>query len=292
MNLRQLEVFLSVCETLSITQTANQLYISQPAVSKTIKALENELQIPLFDSIDNRLLLNENGKLFRVKAYQLVLDFRQLQNFNDHFSQQIPLRIGTSLTIGNHSLPAAITQFQTLHPKISVKLFAENAIQIQHRLEAGEIDLAITEGFMTNQNFDKSIVSRYPLFLVCAPQNNLAKSGVIEAQHLLQQNFVLREKGSTLRDRFDELTHQLGIEVAPILESVNTEILIQAVKANLGITVLPLPLAQPSLDEGSLVRLNILSHPMETINYAVTHPGKIKSKIYQSVIDCFVAAEK
>lgn len=291
MNIRQLEIFLAVCETISITEAARQLYLSQPAISKTIRELETNIGVLLFDRINGRLCLNEDGKAFRIKAEQLIRDFDALENFSQYSGEEIPLRIGTSITIAINSLPYAVNQFRAKYPKTPLKIYAENVQQIQRRLLNGEIDIAFVEGFESNQGFDAELLSEYSLLLVCSAHNKFAISEKINRDDLLKLPFLLREKGSTLRDRFDELTHKLQVDISPVLESINLEVLIRAAKAGMGITILPEPLAMPHLDDKTLTCLHIENNKMSTVNYAVTLKGKVKNKRHHDLIKYFKKAE-
>lgn len=291
MNIRQLEIFLEVCETMSITEAAKQLFLSQPAISKTIRELEADIGILFFDRIKGKLYLNEEGKAFRMKASQFMRDFHALEHFNKYSVEEIPLRIGTSLTIALNSLPDAITQFKKKYPKTPLKIYSENVLQIQRRLLNGEIDIAFTEGFESNQDFDLELLSEYSLYLVCSAQNEFVTKETITPDDLLKLPFLLREKGSTLRDRFDELTHKLKVDISPVLESINTEVLIKAAKANMGITILPEPLAIQYLKDQTFKCLQIENHLMSTVNYVVTLKGKFKNARHKDLIECFKKAE-
>ncbi len=291
MNIRQLEIFLVVCETMSITEAAKQLYLSQPAISKTIKELESDIGVLLFDRINGKLYLNEEGRLFRMKTDQLIKDFKALENFNNHSVEEIPLRIGTSLTIAMNSLPYAIDQFKIKHPKTPLKIYSENVQQIKKRLLNGEIDIAFIEGFESNQDFDVELLSEYSLFLVCSTHSEFIVNEKINRDDLLKLPFLLRERGSTLRDCFDELAHRLKIDIAPVLESINTEVLIRATKAGMGITILPEPWAIRYLNNKIFKRLHIEDYKMSTVNYAVILKGKAKNKKHNSIIECFKKAE-
>lgn len=292
MNIRQLEIFLAVCETMSITEAARQLYLSQPAISKTIRELETDIGVLFFDRINGKLYLNEEGKVFRIKADQLIKDFEALESFNKYSGMEVPLRIGTSITIAMNSLPYAVDQFKIKYPKTPLKIYSENVQQVQRRLLNGEIDIAFTEGFETNQGFDAELLSEYSLFLVCSTQNKFATNDKkISRDDLLKLPFLLREKGSTLRDCFDELTHKLNVDISPVLESINTEVLIRATKAGMGITVLPEPLAISYLNEKIFKCLHIENYKMSTVNYAVTLKGKVKNNRYNDIIEYFKKAE-
>ena len=291
MNIRQLEIFLAVCETMSITEASKRLYLSQPAISKTIKELETDIGILLFDRISGKLYLNEEGKVFQIKADQLIRDFDALEKFNKYIGEEVPLKIGTSLTIALNSLPYAVEQFKAKYPRTPLKIFSENVQQIQRRLLNREIDLAFTEGLESNQGLDAELLSEYELFLVCSTQNKFITKEKMERDDLIKLPFLLREKGSTLRDRFDELTHKLMVDISPVLESINTEVLIRATKAGMGITVLPEPFAIPYFNEGIFSRLYIEDYKMSTVNYAVTLKGKIKNERHSDMIEYFKRAE-
>jgi DNA-binding transcriptional LysR family regulator len=292
MNIRQLEIFLAVCETMSVTETAKRLYLSQPAISKTIKELEADIGVLFFDRINGKLHLNEAGKAFRIKADQLMGDFESLKNFDQYSSEKIPLRLGVSLTIAMNSLSRAVKHFKIKHPETPLKIYSENVQQIQQRLLNGEIDIAFIEGFESNQGFNTELLSEYPLFLVCSAHNSFLDKEKISRTDLLKHPFLLREKGSTLRDCFDELAHELKVDISPVLESINTEVLIKAAKAGMGITVLPEPLAVSYLNDGILKRLYIEGYKMSTVNYVVTLKGKTGNKRYTDIIDYFKKAEE
>ena len=292
MNIRQLEIFLAVCETMSVTETSKRLYLSQPAISKAIRELEADIGILLFDRINGKLHLNEAGKVFRIKADQLMEDFEALKNFDSRSSGKIPLRLGISLTIAMNSLPYAVEQFKIKYPETPLKIYSENVQQVQQRLLNGEIDIAFIEGFESNQGFNTEILSEYSLFLVCSSHSKFAGKEKINRDDLLSLPFLLREKGSTLRDCFDELTHELKADISPVLESINTEVLIKAAQAGMGITVLPEPLAIQYLNDGIFKRLYIDGCKMSTVNYVITLKGKNGNKRYTDIINYFKKAEE
>ena len=287
MNIRQLEIFLAVCETMSVTETSKRLYLSQPAISKAIRELEADIGILLFDRINGKLHLNEVGKVFRIKADQLMEDFEALKNFDRRSSGKIPLRLGISLTIAMNSLPYAVEQFKIKYPETPLKIYSENVQQVQQRLMNGEIDIAFIEGFESNQGFNTEILSEYPLFLVCSSHSKFAGKEKINRDDMLSLPFLLREKGSTLRDCFDELTHELKADISPVLESINTEVLIKAAQAGMGITVLPEPLAVQYLNNGIFKRLYIDGCKISTVNYVITLKGKNGNKRYTDIINYF-----
>lgn len=288
MNIRQLEIFTAVAETGSITKTAEQLYLSQPAISKTIRELETDIGVPLFDRIDNRLHLNPAGRAFRIRATRLLTEFHDLTSFGEQ-TQALPLRVGTSMTIGQLSLPAAVTEFRKLYPDTPLKIYSENVQRIKARLLNGDVDVAFLEGFASSQSFTALPISEYPLLAVGAP--HLTPTAQLTRAEMLQVPFLLRELGSTLRDHFDETMHHIGIDIEPMLQSTSTAVLINAAKAGLGLTILPSPFAQPYLTAGTLQRYELPGQEMRTVNYAITLKGSAVNAVQQALVDCFKKAQ-
>lgn len=286
MNIRQLEIFRVVAETGSITRAATELYLSQPAVSKAIRELEASIGVHLFDRVDNRLHLNVAGRTFRLRGLQLLRDYGELQAFGQEQAGQLPLRVGTSLTIGQLVLPQAVARFQQLHPQTPLTVYAENVRQIKARLVRGDIDVAFVEGFTQSKAFQTTKLSVYRLGVFGAPSKFNGASTILASQ-LPELPWLLREAGSTLRDHFDERLHQLNVAVDPVLESVNTQVLIGAAVAGMGLTVLPEPLAKPYVEAGTLTECTLPGAPLETLNYAISLAGQGDSPVLADLVACF-----
>lgn len=288
MNIRQLEIFVQVAAAGSVTQAADQLFISQPAVSKALRELETAIGTPLFDRIDNRLHLNPAGQAFCIRAKRLLAEYQALANFGREAAQALPLRVGTSLTLGQISLPAAITRFKAQYPHTPLTLYAENVQQIKDRLIRGDIDVAFIEGFASSRSFHAEPISDYPLLIVGRPG---LIQGPLTVDQLAVVPFLLREKGSTLRDRFADAVHRLGADVVPILQSSSTAVLINAAVAGLGLTILPVPFAQPYVQAGTLAVYELPGVAMKTVNYAITLRDAAVSPAQRAMVACFLDAE-
>ena len=130
--LEQLRIFLAVVEHLHFTRAAEELYITQPAVSAAVQSLEREYSVKLFHRVGRRVEITEAGKLLQVEAKkildQVVLTERGLRELND--LRRGELKLGSSLTIGNYWLPDKISQFQSRYPGISVQCTLANAEEI------------------------------------------------------------------------------------------------------------------------------------------------------------------
>ncbi len=186
-------------------------------------------------------------------------------------------------------MPTALKKFRQQHPQTPLTCYAENVQQIKDRLLKGEIDLALLEGYEASKSFQAEPLSQYELLLVAAP--NLLTKRRLTKQQLLTVPFLLREPGSTLRDIFVSATRHLGVEVVPMLESVNTEVLIRAALAGLGVTILPAPFAQPYLQSQQLVSLTLPGQQLQTTNYVVTLKDSPLRELQQELVACFKDVE-
>lgn len=286
MNIRQLEIFNAVADCESMTQAASELFVSQPAISKAIRELEADLHLKLFDRIDNRLRLNADGVEFRIKARHLLADYQALADFGQDQAQRLPLRVGCSLTLAQASLPQAAQQFSQQYPTVQLRLFAENVAQIKSRLLHGDLDVAFVEGQVDRESFQATPLSSYVLTVVAKP--GFVKVNELTCAQIQTVPWLLREKGSTLSDTLMMTLRSLDITVKPVLESVNTTVLVNAAIAGLGLTVLPRVLAQPYLQGGQLVALSLpQGMQMKTENFAITLKDLNHADVIDAMIRCF-----
>ena len=285
MNIRQLTIFTAVADRESITKAAAHLFLTQPAVSKAIRELEADVGTQLFDRRDNRLRLNAAGREFRIQAQHLLQDWTQLANFGQTQAQNLPLRVGVSLTIGQDVLPSAVARFRKMHPETPLKLYAENVTQIKQRLLRGDIDLAFIEGVARGKAFTNTLISRYQLLVVAAPE--FACPERINVQELVELPLLLREIGSTLRDGLETAIRPLNLATEPLLESINTTVLIGAARAGLGMTILPASLAQPEIQAGALRTITVDGLDLVTDNYAVGLSTGPASGLERDMVACF-----
>lgn len=285
MNIRQLTIFTAVADRESITKAATHLFLTQPAVSKAIRELEADIGTQLFDRRDNRLRLNAAGREFRIQAQRILQEWTQLANFGQTQAQNLPLRVGVSLTIGQDILPSAVARFRKMHPETPLKLYAENVTQIKQRLLRGDIDLAFIEGAARGKAFTNTLISRYQLQVVAAPE--FACPERINVQELVELPLLLREVGSTLRDGLEAAIRPLNLATEPLLESSNTTVLIGTARAGLGMTILPASLAQPEIQAGALRVIAVDGLDLVTDNYAVGLSTGPASGLERDMVACF-----
>lgn len=285
MKLRHLRIFKIVCEEGNITRASEKLFISQPAVSKAIHELENFLEIELFDRIGGRIHVNETGKLFLLKTTLLLDQYDNLINEIKDLEKSVRIKIGSSITIANYILPKAIAEFERVYNSTPISVSVANAEKIEELLNKNEIDIALIEGIVSNEDLVDIPCSTYDLVVLCSVDHPFSLQTVINIEELLAERLLLREKGSAIRDVFDSALAVRQLNVIPDWISINSQSLIQAVKRNLGITVLPKILVADELREGTLVEVAVENLHMENVNHILFHKNKFQSKNFHALID-------
>lgn len=274
MTLRHLKIFVAVCEADSVTKAAQNLHLAQPSVSLAITELEEYYGIRLFDRISRRLLITELGKQFLDYATHIVTLFDRMETEIRNWDTAGVLRIGSSITIGNHLIPGYVKTFQESHPQMKVQVTIDNSRNIEDRILTNDVDFALIEGIVHNDQIASQKFMEDELVLVAGKTHPLYTEDEVGIHDLMGYDFILREKGSGGRDLFDSTMVVHQIEIDPLWESVSNQAIIRAVAAGLGISVLPLKLLENELSEGSLKRIEIRDVSFRRDYFVIHHRNK------------------
>lgn len=244
----------------------------------------------LFDRVHGKLQLNKEGIIFRKKAIKLLQDYQKLEKFGDDLDE-LPMYIGVSLTLARTSLTKVLQLFKEKYPLKQIRIYAENVDQIQNKLLDYQVDLAFVEGLLDESINSIQKISHYPLLIVGRYDSELTSKTKIKKEEYLNYPFLLREKGSTLRDGLDLLMLSTGQTIQPIIESVNSEVLIQGALSGLGLTILPAPLAKMYIQNKQLREVKI-EERLFTDNFAVVRKNEELDHYQEHFITCFKQVEK
>lgn len=283
MNIRHYRIFKTVCDENSVTKAANKLFMTQPAVSHVIKELETNLGYPLFDRISRRLYLTTAGEVYLDKVRQVLTLIDELESEAQNFEKEAPIRIGSSITIANFWLPEILHQFK-LDTNTPVQVEIDSAAQILKKLERTEIDLAFMEGVVPQGKYKVQAFASYKLCMACSPTYPAANKSYKTIHELKDEQFLLREKGSAIRDSFDSYLTLSQLQIEPSYTSVNSQALIQAAKCSLGITVLPDMLLEKEMKDKSLVEVKVRDFALENTNFLLYHEEKYVSSSMKKII--------
>ncbi|HHV97561.1 MAG TPA: LysR family transcriptional regulator [Clostridiaceae bacterium] len=274
MTLRHLKIFVTVCETGSTTKAAEKLHIAQPSISLAISELEEYYGIKLFDRIAKRLHITEAGKSFLHYARHIVGLFENMEKEIKNFDAMGIIRIGASITIGNCLLPGYIIKFKKIHPKMDVKVMIDNSEKIQQYILSNRIDIGLIEGVVHSPYIIQQKFRDDELVMICGNEHPFAKQKNIDISQLQNESFILREPGSAGREIFDSIMTSRGLEILPAWESISTQAIIRAVRANIGISVLPYLLVKEYLERKEISQFQIKGIQFKRCFSVIYHKNK------------------
>jgi DNA-binding transcriptional LysR family regulator len=264
LTLRQLQIFSAIARTGTTTAAAEQISLSQSAVSAAVKELEQSLGLELFDRVGKRLLLNDHGRAILPQAMDLLSSAESLEMLC-HSNAPCLLRIGASLTIGNYLLPGLLADFLReqgfdIHEDTPpLKVIVASTADIAQQVENYDVDIGLVEGLCTRQAIRSQIWLEDELVIVAAPDHPVVKhygNNSIPLDRLAQANWLLRETGSGTREALEQmLLHKLG-HIKSTLEFNDHESIKHAAMAGLGLACLSRWAVKDRLAIGHLLELN------------------------------------
>jgi DNA-binding transcriptional LysR family regulator len=209
----RLQVFQAVARRLSFTKAASELFITQPAVTKHIHELENQLKTKLFERSGSKISLTAAGEILLHHSEQIFDVYRNLEFEINSLSQRTSgkLRLGASTTAAQYILPPILAAFHRKFHNIQVTLTTKNTEEIEQALQHKEIDLGVIEGFSRNAAIKYTEFLNDEIVLVANSKNPLAATGVINAAQLREIPLLLREPGSGTLEVIAHALKSIGI---------------------------------------------------------------------------------
>ena len=285
MTIRHLKIFIAVCETGSTTAAGEKLFIVQPSISLAISELEKYYGIKLFDRIAKRLYITEAGKRLLQYATHIVGSFDDMEREVKNIDASGVLRVGASITIGNYLLPDYIKAFKEKHSNLEVKVIIDNSDTIQQYIIENKIDLGLIEGIVHNPCIINQQFRDDELVMICASSHPFADKMNIEVNQMKNEKFIMREIGSAGREIFESAMILHGIAIDPIWESTSTQAIVRAVRANLGISVLPYLLVKESLDRKEIKQFRLENIKLKRKFIIIYHKNKFITQSAKEFIE-------
>ena len=198
----RLKVFLCVARNLSFTKASQELYITQPAITKHIHELESLYKIRLFERLGNKIALTPAGELLQEHSKRIMSGYKQL-DYEMHLLQNVctgELRLGASTTIAQYVLPPFLARFIEKFPQVSLSLLNGNSRDVENALQEKRIDLGMVEGIIRQPNLKYTTFMKDELVAVVSTRSKLVKLDEITVEELRKVPLVLRERGSGTLD--------------------------------------------------------------------------------------------
>ncbi|ENM5796311.1 LysR family transcriptional regulator [Vibrio mimicus] len=284
-SLKQLRVFITIIQHKSLTVAAEVLCLSKAAVSVALSELEKQLGHALFDRVNNRLVLNQEGQKLLPLADELLQRAKDIDRLFDE--QQVltgKLRIGASDTVGNQVAPYLISAFRQLHPHPSQSLFISNSAQVCQKLVDYELDIGLIEGKTLHPELISTQFSQDEMCIICAPDHPLTQRERLVMSDFEHSDWVLREAGSGSREFFLRVIAPRIEHWIEAFELNTTEALINSVSSGLGLGCLSRLAAKTPLLDGRVVMLNV-PLDMRRRYWMLVHKEKYQNPLLRQFIE-------
>jgi len=270
MNIKSLEIFLSVAAELNMTAVAEKFFISQPAVSQAIMELERQLGTSLFERAYRKLTLTSNGEKFLLYAKRIIaLHDEAVAELNGIF----PIRIGASTSIGIYIMPGLIKTFNLSHENFDISLKIENTESILEMLADNTIDMAFVEGNVLDSKFITEKIWKDEILFI-SPANKFRNDKILSPSILKEENFIMRESGSGTRSIIEEKLMAKKVKLNIKYEFGNTEAIKRAVESGMGISAVSQITIRDELRSGRLSTFKVKGIRMERDFYLVLSKNK------------------
>lgn len=288
----RLETFLKLCETGNYTRTAEELSMTQPAVSQHIQFLENYYEVTLISGKGKNFSLTEEGEALQEYIRTLKANseriFPLLHRIKDKAK---PLNFGATLTIGEYTIPPILHKILNEDPETSISMYVENTHVLQKMLWEGKIDFALLEGHFNQNQFEYRLISNEIFIGICSPKNKIS-CRTNDLEELLDENLILREPGSGTRDILEQALYNKNLTVKDFRRNIqisNMNAIKKLCHENIGITFMYYEAVKKELTQGYLKKIPIrnfnINHPFNFV-YLKDSPDKSQIEYwFKKIID-------
>lgn len=283
MTIRHLRIFVCVAKHLSMTRAAEELFIAQPAVSTTISEIEKNYNIKLFDRINKRLFLTEEGKDLLIKAQSALSAFDEFEESATNSSVKPRLKIGASVTIGKQKIPKLLQELKAEFPDIDFQISVNQTSVLEGKILNGLLDFAFIQGPPSDAHIKSRLIECNSVIAVCG--NGYDIPDTVTLKELCKYDLLLREDDSVSRDFLDHIFARENIVVRPIVESISNQALISSAVRNLGVTILPESLVSRRLKKGELKKINVFDYEFTRNSYIIYHKEKVFGSVKKDIFD-------
>lgn len=261
MEVANLRAFVAVAEQASFSLAAKQLFLTQPAVSKRIAALETELDTRLFDRVSTQVSLTEAGETLLHRARRILREvnhaIEEIKSLDDEVGGR--LKVGTSHHVGIHRLPPVLRAFNSDYPAVELDLSFLDSEQACEQVQNGELELAIvTLPQIVPHNLVTRVIWPDPLSIVVPPSHPLAQSSTCEPHQLSHHPAILPSVGTITRSILESNLSPFNVDIHVALESNYLETIKMMVSVGLGWSVLPTNMQGDEITNANFPKLRMI----------------------------------
>lgn len=278
--LRQIEVFNAVVRHLNYTRAAEELHLSQPAVSMQIRQLEDNIGLPLFEQLGKQMFMTDAGREMNAYGRNIV----DLLDEADKVFQAIKglgqgeLSISVATT-ASHFATRLLAAFSKLHEGVTISVDVTNRETLRRQLDHNERDLVIMGKPPKGMDVDADAFMENPLVMIAPADHPLVGRKKIALAHFSKESFVVRESGSGTRSAIKRFFDQHGVAFNMGIEMTSNEAIKQAVEAGLGLGIVSVHTLELELETKRLAILDVEDFPILRYWYILQRKGKRLSPV-------------
>jgi len=286
---RRLQVFYTVAKQLSFTKAAEQLFMTQPAVTFQVKQLEQHFNARLFERSHGKIALTPAGRLVMDYAERVLTLTEEMDTRVADLTGALagPLLLGASTTIAEYILPKILGEFKAEHPEVQAHMTVANSETIVNRVADHALDVGLIESPSYLPTLQSETCCDDELVVICAPGHELAKRRTLRAQELVSVPWVRREPGSGTREFTDNYLRECGVvpdDLQVMMELGSPEAMKSVVETGIAVAVLSRATIAKELKLGSLVAVPLAPKLIRALS--LVHPKeRFRSRLLTTFVD-------
>jgi len=293
---RRLQVFYTVARQLSFTKAAEQLFMTQPAVTFQVKQLEEHFNARLFERSHGKIALTPTGRLVMEYAGKILGLSDEMETRVGELTGTMsgPLLLGASTTIAEFMLPQILGEFKAHHPQVQAHMTVANSETIENRVADYSIDLGLIESPSHLPGLHTEVCCDDELVMICAPGHKLAKSGSVTPQQIIVEPYVSRETGSGTREFADNYLRKCKVspdDLNIVMELGSPEAIKGVVETGIGVSIVSRATIVKETKLGVLVAVPLEPRLIRTLSL-VYPKEKFRSKLLATFVEFATAKMK
>lgn len=288
----RMETFLTVCQCMNFTRASEKLNITQPAVSQHIRFLEKHYNTKLFRYEGKKLKLTGAGEILRNASLTMKHDELSIQDEMLKADDEKELRFGATRTVGDALMGQILEEYLRKYPEAKIHMEVDNTRDLLQRLDQGEIDFALVEGFFKKSEYESQVYSVENYIAVCSPDYQLSEDP-ISVENLFRERLLLRESGSGTREVLERYLNSKNLsteDFRKVMEVGSLQTIKELTKAGCGITFLYEVAVRRELAEGVLKRIPLRDFHISHEFAFIWRRGSIYADRYRELFRRFSSA--
>lgn len=283
--LHQLQVFLTVSRTLSVTKAADELHLTQPAVSIQLKNFQNQFDIPLTEIIGRQLYVTEFGREIASYAENILNQAYSIDNKTEEYKGKLAGRLKISVvSTGKYVMPYFLSEFIRKHEAVQLVMEVTNRAQVITSLENNDVDFSLVSILPNGLNIDKLDLLQNKLYLVGKNDKHFP-ARQYDKKIFADLPLIFREPGSATRQTMERFIQSHRITPYKKTELMSNEAVKQAILAGLGYSIMPLIGIRNEINNGELKIIPVKGLPIKTTWTLIWLKGKRHSPVAQAFAD-------